>query len=576
MTHLLLVFSLLGVVSVQGACVDSDSPPCPPPFPDFATIFRETLNLIPEMKLTLQEMTSADNNNNNNNCPMAVNWTEFNSLLNYGNPIPLDPVCRQSTVSPGYSNPPASSKLSTSQFIRTDHQTSKGSTSETTTSPVAVVIPGAVGTADSKDATIGIAVGVIAGTLVITTVIVIIIAALRCSKRRKNEILQRGISTNSQTHLVTDESFQPITPGTCFPQDSLGEYMNSNSLRKGVITLRDSTCQESSTDATLPRMKDIEHGELEKVVMNEIESLEKVKTGFDNLTFETVNDEQDDAGYAGSEAGQELWENEMNVLFEGAKMESNEDINEAAQVPIEDIRRQDETGSDSVRDNEAHQYVMMQAANDRSRDSTDSSSDAKLSSLKLNLSPPSRPLASHLVQTTPTILPGSPFSILSSTKSRNSPQNSNSRHPLSQEIVSDQNSTRSTKSKVRFELDDSAEAPPAYSSPLPPSPASTKGSDFVHVEIPIDVPNELPSYSEVVFALDDYEQFPNEYRGLEVSSSSSSSSVAKQNRPSPKTMPKPKRTTDSEKSLDSSSQGRLTNTAVIKPLSFHLMPQQKK
>lgn len=145
-------------MTVHGACVVNEGPvPCPPPFPDFAVIFRETLNRIPELKLSIQNTTSTDSGGCS---PLAVNWSEFNSRLNDGNPIALDPFCQQPTTTTTTTAPSYSSSTSTR-------------------SPQ--VIPDAVRSTESRDRIIAIAVGVGGGVIVMAAaVILIIFATNRC------------------------------------------------------------------------------------------------------------------------------------------------------------------------------------------------------------------------------------------------------------------------------------------------------------------------------------------------------------------------------------------------------------
>src|SRR6218665_125869 len=110
-------------------------------------------------------------------------------------------------------------------------------------------------------------------------------------------------------------------------------------LLKTVITLRDSTFLESSTDATIrkPTADSIDVVITEKKVSDE-------DTGrCDNKAFDAVEEEiEEDPGYAGSEACQENWENEWNNKFEEALMESNDTLPEDA----EDADIKGETSSD--------------------------------------------------------------------------------------------------------------------------------------------------------------------------------------------------------------------------------------
>lgn len=235
----------------------------------------------------------------------------------------------------------------------------------------------------------------------------------------------------------------------------------------------------------------------------ETATLEEAKTtGRVNLAAVTEDDEQDDAGYAGSEIGQELWENEINALFEGAKMEEEifeEDAAADRSVQLSmDNRGQEEKRRDlgSVRCKETALQI---------RDSTISTKRA----LKLDSSSSSspEPSAYQSIEINPAKLPDSPFSTPSSTKPLISPRHFGSRHPLSQQPSggSDQNSMKVSQTKVRFEIDSNATPPPPYSSP--PPLLTLAGADELynggdrHAEMPIDVPNELPSYTEAVSAL---------------------------------------------------------------------------
>lgn len=270
---------------------------------------------------------------------------------------------------------------------------------------------------------------------------------------------------------------------------------------------------------------------LERGVTTEKEEIESKTTGgCVNLAAVTTEDEeQDDAGYAGSEIGQELWESEINALFEGAKMEENEThaADRSARLSTENRGQEEKTDPRSVKCDETALQIR------------DSTIHTKLE-LNLNSSSPSEPSAYQSVEITPTKLPGSPFSTPSSAKPLISPRHFGSRHPLSQAPASDENSTKVPKAKVRFEIDSSETPPPAYSSPPPPLTLAGAGqlyNDDHHVEMPIDVPNELPSYTEAVSGLVGNHE-SNGWRPV----------AAKRKPPKPQTKPKTASSVDSQKS----------------------------
>lgn len=296
--------------------------------------------------------------------------------------------------------------------------------------------------------------------------------------------------------------------------------------------------------------------EREVTTEKETEPLEEAKTaGRVNLAAVTEDDEQDDAGYAGSEIGQELWENEMNALFEGAKMEEeNFEENAAAadrkaQLPLENRGQEEEKRRDLG-------SVICQETAPQIRDSTISTKRA----LKLDSSPTSEPTAYQSIEITPAKLPDSPFSTPSSTKPLISPRHFSSRHPLSQQPSgSDQNSMKVSKAKVRFEIDSNAAPPPPYSSPLPLltlAGANELYNGDRHAEMPIDVPNELPSYTEAVSAL---------VVGDNRESSGGWRPVAAKRKPPkpPQTKPRSASSVDSQKSpVTTSPPGKRTDTAA--------------
>lgn len=265
-------------------------------------------------------------------------------------------------------------------------------------------------------------------------------------------------------------------------------------LLKTVITLRDSTFLESSTDATIrkPTADSID------VVITEKKVSDEDTGGCDNKAFDAVEEEiEEDPGYAGSEACQENWENEWNNKFEEALMESNDTLPEDA----EDADIKGETSSDP------HKKKKL-----ASRVSNSSTSKNLSSSTKPTSSPfdsPSTSKSSALGFRMPFPTRSAVFSTDSSLSSQFSRRPSATNWPTS--VVDDV----ATSSKPSFDrrtpsLTPSSDGPPAYSSPViipngaPPFRLTKLSTSFEDPTPPVTpmTPSELPTYTEVMAARD--------------------------------------------------------------------------
>lgn len=159
---------------VCGSCGAMD-PPCPPPFPDFMAFFAETLKTIPELLVENRTSLSTD-------CPESVNWTAFNLRLEYGSPLPLNPVCSNSpTQYPTTENQSNPYYVSSTSF-GVPRSTKPSPAIVSNTQGATVQPPISIGVKDPAETpNIGLPVGVAVGGAVLILVIVIIVAV--CVRR---------------------------------------------------------------------------------------------------------------------------------------------------------------------------------------------------------------------------------------------------------------------------------------------------------------------------------------------------------------------------------------------------------